>query len=165
MHSYSILYTCIWIYTYSSDQRHSHCVRCKWTLVQQLTRPLVKSDIFVDSVCVDNTTITPLAPLSSKLIYTYPLPTRILHVLAIRVTLVWSVPDCWLSAHFPKLDPSPAAPSEAQITLSNLLGQHTNTTVPLFQEQRTTYRGPTWNGGMEKKEKRSDQCIEESVLV
>lgn len=42
--------------------------------------------------------------------------------------MVWSVLDCWLSAHLPNLDPSPTAPSEAQITLSNLLGQHTRTT-------------------------------------
>ncbi len=48
--------------------------------------------------------------------------------LQICVTLVWSVLDCWLSAHLPKLDPSPTAPSEAQITLFNLLGQHTHTT-------------------------------------
>lgn len=37
------------------------------------------------------------------------------------------MPDCWLSAHLPNLDPSPTAPSEAQITLSNLLEQHTHT--------------------------------------
>lgn len=38
-------------------------VRCKWTLAQKLTWPLMENDISFDSVCVDKTIITPFSAL------------------------------------------------------------------------------------------------------
>lgn len=83
---------------------------------------------FFSHLSGDTFIITHFSAFSSKLIYTQPLPTTILHVLPTCETVVWAVPDCWLSAHLPKQDPNPMTSLEAQITLTSLPGWHTNTT-------------------------------------
>lgn len=151
----------------------THALRCKrfiechWNCFpsfQVQTWPSVSRDIFLTSVWgyIYNHSFLSFLFLTHLHLVS---PTTILHVLPLCVTLVWSVPDCWLSAHLPKQDPNPMTSLEAQITLTSLPEWHTDTThyrrsysIEKLYTHFTYQREERWKIGVSNKRPATEKC-------